>query len=112
MKENEPLIKFNFSKLENDFFSISLNEFITTYVHENLRQKFITSLRQLKFLPHLKTYDDSYFVTKLIRDWFTAIYVDDPIDSEWKDKEEIIRFIINKYNYAVSDLLIVGDNPK
>lgn len=44
--------------------------------------------------------------------WFTGIYIDDPMDSKWKNKEEIMRFIINKYGYNISDLLIVGDNPE
>jgi FMN phosphatase YigB (HAD superfamily) len=121
------------TELERDFFSISLNAFIDKHLPGESKEEFIQSLRNIT-LPKLETYKDSYLVPQLgtvnylvtsglrefqhqkiealgIKDWFNQIYVDDPIDPTWKDKEEIMRLIMRQGNYQPSDLLVVGDNP-
>lgn len=64
LKDNECLMKYNFSELENDFFSVSLNEFIKKYISKDLKEDFVTSLRKIKFPLKLETYNDSYVVPK------------------------------------------------
>ena len=135
LKEIELIPEHNLSELKKDFFSISLNTFIEKYLNEQSKKTFIQSLRNLNPLPKLETYSDGYIVQQIdtinylvtsglnefqnqkidtlgIRHWFTEIYIDDPITPKWKGKEEIMRLIINKHNYDISDLLVVGDNPE
>tara|TARA_B110000977_G_C10955583_1_gene446435 strand:- start:442 stop:1077 length:636 start_codon:yes stop_codon:yes gene_type:complete len=135
LKEFELITEYSFVKLKDDFFSISLNTFIEKHLNEKSKKRFIQSLRDINSLTKLETYSDGHIVEQLdtinylvtsglkefqnkkidalgIRGWFTEIYIDDPIDSKWKDKEEIMRLILNKHNYDISDLLVVGDNPE
>lgn len=121
--------------LKNDFFSISFNAFLEKHLSGETKEAFIQCLRQIDNLPKLDAYDDgsivqqyetaNYLVTsgleefqnrKIdalgIRDWFAEIYIDDPFDPKWKDKEEIFRHILSKHNYDPSDVLVVGDNPE
>ncbi len=122
-------------KLKNDFFSMSLNTFIEKYLNDKSKEHFIKKLRSIDTLSTLTTYQDGYVVQELnminylvtsglreyqnlkidalgIRNWFTEIYIDDPIDPKWNDKEEIMRLIIKNNNYDISELLVVGDNPE
>lgn len=135
LKNDEQCSKYDFLELKKEFFSISLNAFIKKYIGEHIKQRFIASLRTIGPFPELKTYKDSFLVTKFntknylitsglrefqnqkidslkIRDWFTEIYIDDPIEPKWSNKEEITKLIMKKYNYEASDLLVVGDNPE
>jgi putative hydrolase of the HAD superfamily len=133
--ESELITENSFNELKNDFFSISLNTFIEKHLNEQTKKRFIQSLRDIHSLPKLKTYSDGYVVPQIgtvnylvtsglkefqnqkidalgIRHWFTEVYIDDPIAPKWKDKEEIMRLIINKHHYNISELLVVGDNPE
>ena len=133
--ESELITENSFNELKNDFFSISLNTFIEKHLNEQSKERFIQSLRDIHSLPKLKTYSDGYVVPQIgtvnylvtsglkefqnqkidalgIRHWFTEVYIDDPIAPKWKDKEEIMRLIINKHHYDISELLVVGDNPE
>lgn len=134
----EAMGKFNredMARLSNDFFSISLNSFIDKNLTEATASLFVEKLKNLDPLPLLKTYNDGHVVREIgttnylvtsgltefqnqkidalgIRDWFTEVFIDDPITSEWKDKEEIMRFIIKAYGYQPSELLVIGDNAR
>ncbi len=133
--ESELSTENRFNELKNDFFSISLNAFIEKYLNEQSKKRFIQSLRDIGSLPKLETYSDGYVVPQIgtvnylvtsglkefqnqkidalgIRDWFKDIYIDDPILPKWKDKEEIMRLIIHKHHYDISEVLVVGDNPE
>lgn len=129
-----PISGISVTELESDFFSISLNAFIDKHLPEESKQEFIQNLGNIT-LPKLETYEDGYLVPQLgtvnylvtsglrefqyqkiealeIKDWFNQIYVDDPIDPIWEDKEEIMRLIMHQGNYQPSELLVVGDNPQ
>lgn len=135
LKETELITEHNFTQLINDFFSISLNTFIKKHLNEHSKKKFIQCLRNINSLPKLKTYSDAYIVPQIdtvnylvtsglkefqnqkidalgIRNWFTEIYIDDPITPKWENKEEIMRLILNRHNYNIADLLVVGDNSE
>lgn len=123
------------AEIREDFFSISLNTFIDKHLTKATREAFITKLKNLPPLPELATYHDGYVVKETdtinylvtsgltefqyqkidalgIKDWFTEIFIHDPVRSEWTDKVGIMKFIIKTHGYHPSELLIVGDNPE
>jgi len=135
LKEVEQTTDSSFTDLKDAFFSHSLKTFIEQYLNEESKKRFIQSLNAITALSKLETYSDGYIVQQIdtinylvtsgpkqfqnqkidalgIRDWFSEIYVDDPIAPKWKNKEEIMRLILKKHNHDVSEVLVVGDNPE
>lgn len=135
LSEANLFAKYDEIAVKKDFFSISFNAFLEKYLDEGIKHDFVKSLRSLRNFPTLKTYDDAYLVKEInttnylvtsglrefqnqkidalgIRDWFAEIYIDDPIDPKWKDKQDIIKHILNKHNYYPIEVLVVGDNPE
>ncbi|UKN00228.1 HAD family hydrolase [Paracrocinitomix mangrovi] len=131
LKENQKVAQ---EDIEHDFFTISLNAFIEKHVETSIHEAFVEILRTIPPLGKLNLYESevpvckdgitNYLVTsglreyqnnKIdslgIRNWFAEIFIDDPFESMWTDKQEIFEYIIQSYNYKPKELLIVGDNP-
>ncbi len=134
LKEVEQASDYNFAELQQALFSLSLKTFINQYLNEDEKERFVQSLNNITALPKLEPYGDVFIVPTInttnyiitsgptqfqnqkidalgIRDWFSEIYVDDPIVPIWKDKEEIMRLILKKHHYETSEILVVGDSP-
>ena len=133
LKEVEQASDYNFAELQQALFSLSLKTFINQYLNEDEKERFVQSLNDITALPKLKPYGDVFIVPTInttnylitsgpsqfqnqkidalgIRDWFSEIYVDNPIAPKWKNKEEIMRLILKKHHYETFEILVVGDS--